>query len=241
MARLYLFAEGPTEQTFADIILKPHLSQFKVFLSNSILVANSRRKKSPSGSQKYHRGGGDRYYHQMKADIVGFLKQDQSPDAFFTTMVDLYGIPENFPKLDEAERFRSNPIQRVEFLERCFAEDVSGSLPESINASRFIPYLQLHEYEAYLFSDPSCFSQLGDAYQAQIQELQSIADAFEHPELINDGASTAPSKRILQRFPNYQKVIDGVLLVEAIGLGTIREKCPHFNAWLSCLESLGEA
>jgi len=32
MARLYLFAEGQTEQTFADTVLKPHLANIGVYL-----------------------------------------------------------------------------------------------------------------------------------------------------------------------------------------------------------------
>ena len=34
MARLYLFAEGQTEQTFADTVLKPHLANFGVYMHN---------------------------------------------------------------------------------------------------------------------------------------------------------------------------------------------------------------
>src|SRR5205085_12516159 len=52
MARLYLFAEGTTEQTFADTVLKPHLASLGVYLHRPVLIAHARKKG------KVHRGGG---------------------------------------------------------------------------------------------------------------------------------------------------------------------------------------
>ncbi|MEH2248880.1 DUF4276 family protein [Nostoc sp.] len=92
---------------------------------------------------KVHRSGG-RYYAPMKNDILRSLREDSNPNVFFTTMIDLYAIHPDFPGLAESESLRQNPIERVEFLEQCFAEDISDY--------RFIPYIQLHEYDAYLFA-----------------------------------------------------------------------------------------
>ncbi len=39
MTRLYLFAEGPTELTFADAVLKPHLARFGVYMHPPVLIA----------------------------------------------------------------------------------------------------------------------------------------------------------------------------------------------------------
>jgi Domain of unknown function (DUF4276) len=226
MVRLYLFAEGQTEQTFADNILKPHLAQHGVFMQNPVLIAHARKKG------KVHRGGG-RKYEPMKDDILRFLKQEKGSHVFFTTMIDLYAIAPEFPGLLEAEKLRQNPTQRAEFLENSFAADIDDR--------RFIPYIQLHEYEAYLFSDPICFEFLYDNCSEKIAYLQAIADR-ETPELIDDGPDTAPSKRIIAQFPAYEraKVTDGSQLAELIGLETIRSKCPHFNKWLTRLESLSE-
>lgn len=98
----------------------------------------------------------------------------------------------------------------------------------------------MHEYEAYLFCDPTCFECLYDNCSDKVATLKAIADSYETPELINDGLDTAPSKRIIAQFPAYEKakVVDGVQLAELIELETIRNRCPHFNAWLSKLESL---
>ena len=76
----------------------------------------------------------------MKNDILRFLAQEKSNDVFFTTMIDLYAIPNDFPGLEAAEKLRHSPTKRVEALEQAFAQDISDW--------RFIPYIQLHEYEA---------------------------------------------------------------------------------------------
>lgn len=225
MARLYLFAEGQTEQTFADTSIKPQLARYGMFMHNPILIAHAKKKG------QVHRGGG-RKYGPMKNDIMCFLKQEKAPDVFFTTMIDLYAIHPDFPGLDESESLRQDPIQRVEFLEKRFAEDIGDA--------RFIPYVQLHEYEAYLFSDPTCFKYLDAGRTKEIEALQAIANQYPTPELINDGPQTSPSKRIIALFPDYGKAksVFGSQLAEQIGLQVIRSKCSHFNKWLSRLESL---
>ena len=225
MMRLYLFAEGQTEQTFADTLVKPHLAQHEVFMHSPRLIAHARKKG------KVHRGGG-RNYEPMKNDILRSLKEDSNPDVFFTTMIDLCAIAPDFPGLAEAESLRQNPVQRVEFLEQRFAQDIGDY--------RFIPYIQLHEYEAYLFADPTCFKYLYTDRTKEIETLNTIANQYETPELINDGQQTAPSKRIIAQFPDYEKAKStfGSQLAELIGLQVIRSRCPHFNTWLSRLESL---
>ncbi len=227
MARLYLFAEGYTEQTFAHIVVGPHLAQYEVYMHNPVLIAHAKKKGN------VHRGGG-RKYTPMKNDILRFLKQEKESDVFFTTMIDLYAIHSDFPGLDDAEKLRSVPKKRVELLEQCFAKDIGDQ--------RFIPYIQLHEYETYLFSDPTCFKDLYENCTDQISVLKAIASRYETPELINDGPHTAPSKRIIAQFPAYEraKSVDGPQLAELIGLQIIRERCPHFNDWLSRLEALSK-
>jgi hypothetical protein len=225
MARLYLFAEGQTEETFADTVLKPHLARLGVYLTHIILVAHKKKKG------RVHRGGG-RSYLPMKNDITRFLAQDQNSNAFFTIMLDLYGIPGGFPKLDESEKLRQSPYNRVEFLKRAFATDVGDS--------RFIPYIQLHEYETYLFSDASALEYFYDHHAKQIANLKAVADNHATPELIDDGPQSAPSKRIIEQLPDYAdaKPVVGPQVAELIGLPVILGKCPHFDAWLSRLEKL---
>lgn len=226
MARLYLFAEGQTEQTFATDILRPHLVQYSVYMQSPLLIAHARKKG------KVHRGGG-RKYIPMKNDILRFLAQEKSKDIFFTTMIDLYAIHAEFPELEQAEKLRPFPQKRVEFLEQAWARDIGDE--------RFIPYIQLHEYEAYLFSDPRQFSFFYSDTEKAIQALQAIADSKTTPELINDGPESAPSKRIIAELPDYKgaKAVVGPQVAELIGLEVIRRKCPHFHTWVSTLEQLG--
>jgi hypothetical protein len=225
VARLYLFAEGPTEQTFADNVLKPHLAQHNVFLHKPVLIAHAKKKG------RIHRGGG-RQYLPMKNDILRFLSQENDRDVFFTTMIDLYAIHTEFPGLSEADTLRHLPVMRVEFLEQRFAEDIGDP--------RFVPFIQLHEFEAYLFADPTCFRSFYSHHNRKLAALTAIADQYSTPELINDGQNSAPSKRIVSELPDYEdaKSVVGPQVAELIGLATIRQKCPHFHDWLSRLEQL---
>ena len=102
---------------------------------------------------------------------------------------------------------------------------------------RFIPYVQMHEFEGLLFSDPG---QLAFALRRQdlTQELWAIRHEFPTPEHINDSSVTAPSKRIQSLIPRYRKVQAGERAVRAMTLDTIRQECPLFNAWLAKLENL---
>ena len=99
MARLYIFAEGATEQTYGDNVLKNHLATFGVYVVGPVLIAHAKRKG------RVHRGGG-RKYQPMRNDIMRFITQEKAVDTFFTTMIDLYGIHSDFPGLAEVESIR---------------------------------------------------------------------------------------------------------------------------------------
>jgi hypothetical protein len=227
MPRLYLFAEGQTEQTFATALLQPYLANSGIYLS-AILIANAEK------GGKTYRGGGRKYYFPMKRDICHFLSQEKKQDVFFTTMIDLYAISGDFPGLEETEKLRHIPDVRVRELGKAFRDDIKDS--------RFIPYIQLHEYEAYLFSDPTKFRIFYENREKEISILQAIAESEASPELIDDGPNTAPSKRIIAQFPDYEKAkpVIGPTVAELIGLNGIRAKCPHFSEWLSQLEQLSD-
>ena len=224
MVRLRLFAEGATEQTFADNVLKRHLANFGVYMEKPVLIAHARKKG------KVHRSGG-RKFIPMQNDIRRFLKQESGDNVFFTTMIDLYALHKGFPGLEEAEKLRSDPYKRVQALEKSWLDETGDK--------RFIPFIQLHEFEGYLFTDVSQFAIFFDNTKSQISRLKKIMDKVQSPELIDDGQHTAPSKRILSQFPDYSKVTVGPQMAERIGLESIRSRCPHFNAWIERLEKLG--
>jgi hypothetical protein len=93
----------------------------------------------------------------------------------------------------------------------------------------------MHEFEGMLFSDCERFAaaieraDLGEAFQA-------IRNGFATPKEINDSPITAPSKRVEQLVPGYEKPFLGTLAILEIGLSKIRAECPHFNDWISNLE-----
>jgi hypothetical protein len=229
MARLYVFVEGQTEQTFADTVLRPHLENWGVFIQGPILIAHAKKKRI------VHRGGG-RDYIATRNDIIRFLSQEKAANVFFTTMIDLHSIHSAFPGLEEGEKLRRLPEKRIEVLERAFENDIGDPL-------RFIGYIQLHEFEAGLFCEPARLASFFKLREKEIQALEAIANEYATPELIDDGQHSAPSKRIIAHIPDYASAKSrvGPMVAELIGVDTIRAKCPHFHNWLSRLENLGSS
>ena len=89
---------------------------------------------------------------------------------------------------------------------------------------RFIPHIQLYEFETILLCEPGHFALVYENSGAGIAALQAAVAAATSPELVNDGETTAPSKRIISQFPQYigQKTTVGVELAECVGIDTTR-------------------
>jgi hypothetical protein len=220
MKRVLILVEGQTEETFVRDVLAPHLLGWNVALTPKILVT----KRVKSGG---HFKGGVTSYAQVKGDVQRLLADTHAERV--TTMLDYYGLPEDFPGL--ADRPPGNCYQRVEHVERAFHADIAHR--------RFLPYLALHEFEALLFTAPArCSLAFGDSPELAVMTLEAIRVLFNSPEEINEGRTTAPSKRILQVFPGYQKTLHGPLATQELGLTSMRAACPHFNQWVSALEAL---
>ena len=218
MKRVHVLVEGQTEETFVRTILTPHLHRRGVHLT-PILVETKRRKSG--GKFK----GGVTRYERVRRDLQRLL--GDSGAARVTTMLDYYGLPEDFP--GRSEREPGDCYERVETVERALAEDLGDP--------RLLPYLSLHEFEALLFSQAQAFAEAfpaSDAWSA----LASMAKAVESPEEINDGADTHPSARIKAVLPPYQKTLHGPQIAGRIGLELIRRRCPHFDGWVRKLESV---
>ena len=220
--RLHFVVEGPTERRFVENILRPHLAD------RSIWVAARCVETGRSRGRKY--SGGVRDYTKAKRDIERWMREDQNSDARFTTMFDLYALPGDFPGYEDARQER-DPYARIRLLEDALGEDIPDR--------RFVPYLQLHEFEALLFCDPQKLEVRFDRHSAGIWRLAQVAEQS-NPELINDGNETAPSKRIIREIPEYEsdKASSGPIVAERIGLTTLRTKCQHFAEWLGKLEAL---
>lgn len=226
MTRLNLVVEGRSEQNFALHLLIPYLSRGNVF-ARARQVETSRNKRK----NIIYRGG-VLNYQQVKKDLERWMREDQNPEVYFSTLIDFYRLPSDFPGYNGIGCF-NDPYDKIKCLEQAFDQDMSHP--------RFIPYIQLHEFEALLLCDPSKFDHQYLNHDTQIKSLQEMVSGFESPELIDDGTETAPSKRIIKEIPEYayQKAVASQIIAENIGLDMMRSKCPHFNRWLEKLEALG--
>ncbi|WP_268944765.1 DUF4276 family protein [Pseudomonas sp. KNUC1026] len=102
---------------------------------------------------------------------------------------------------------------------------------------RFVPFVQMYEFESLLFSDPEAFAQGVDRPELGLG-LREVVGKFESPEHINNSPATAPSKRIEALMPGYEKPLMGTLAALQIGLDSMRAECALFDAWLAGIESL---
>lgn len=221
MIRLHAVVEGQTEETFVNQVLAPELGTQEVFID--VHCVTTGRKRVPPDR------GGIRNYQQLRNDLVFWMRQEKGRDVRFTTMVDLYRLPTDFPGYDDCKR-KTDPHTRAECME--------DNLREDIQDDRLVPYIQLHEFEALLFSDVRMFEIAFPDRPAEVQKLKSIRNDFPSPEHINDQPDQSPSKRILKVIPEYVKTVSGILIVQRIGLPVLRKECVHFGRWLDRLEQL---
>ena len=140
--------------------------------------------------------------------------------------VDFFRIPTSFPNF-ELSISKSITDAKIEVLLEGISKD--------INDTRFIPYIQKHEFEALLFSSNEGFSNWFEN-EWVIDELKTIINHYPNPEEINTGSDTAPSKRIIkileEKRQKYDKIAEGNLIAEEIGFEKIMEKCPRFKNWI---------
>lgn len=228
MSRLFIHVEGETEETFVNEMLCDHLYSKGFTQVSARIVGNARLR---------HRRGGIRGWDSVKRDIVRHLRADAA--IYSTTMVDYYALPQfgagAWPGRATAAT-RPTPL-KASTVEAVLAADLQAEMGPGFFPNRFVPFVMIHEFEGLLFSDCGAFSRaigkpgLEPAFQA-------VRDAFESPEDINDSPITAPSKRVRELIPNYEKPLMGTLAIIEIGLERIRDECPHFNEWLGRLENL---
>lgn len=207
MSKVLILVEGYTEEKFVNAILKPHFEPKGIFVIPRNL-----------------KGVGN---YRIISDEIKRLLKDSSA-VMVTTMLDLYRIPSDFPQKNTLTKTHTGS-QKVTILERAFSQDV--------NEENFLPYLQLHEFEALLFSDVSMFSKIPNIGN-KIKFFEAIIKEIENPEDINDVPNTSPANRIKQILTHYTKDIHGIIVAKSIGLEVMRAKCPHFNAWIEKIESL---
>ncbi len=219
MKKVLVYVEGQTEETFVRDVLAPHLQQRCQIVLIPVIARTKRTKVG------YTFKGGIVSYFKVKRDIQRLLGDKSAIRV--TTLIDYYGLPDDFPGKNSLPP--GPPYKRVAYLEQAFANDIQHP--------RFLPFLVLHEFEAFVLVDPNVLAQTLPQYRSNLPRfMRSIRG--KNPEEINEGQDTHPAARIRRYFPSYQKTLHGPLIVQRIGLHAIRRKCSHFDQWLSTLESL---
>jgi hypothetical protein len=215
--------EGSTEQTFVNEVLGPVLLEHKVW--------PQARRIGPAGQK-----GGWVTRHRVEGDVLLLLKKDRA--AYCTTFLDYYGLAPDFPGKPVA---KGTPTARkAEIVEKALYAEVVAKTDQALRPDRFIPYIQMHEFEGLLFSDPAKLAK--GLYRDDLAQcLVQVRKGFPTPEDINDDPQTAPSKRIQSLIPDYDKPVGGTLAAIEIGIETIRKQCPRFNEWVTKLSHLGSA
>jgi len=228
MARLLIHVEGQTEEAFVNEVLRDHLVSQGYESVGARIVGNARLRR---------RRGGIRPWPSVRKDIITHLRHDS--ECIATTMVDFYGLPKCG---DGAWPGRAGATgqatqRKASFVEKAILKNVVESMGAKFDPNRFIPFFMMHEFEGLLFSDCEAFGR-GIGQPKLEPRFRQVRDAFGTPEDINDSPITAPSKRVEEIVPGYEKPLFGTLAVLEIGLHRIRAECPHFAGWLDKLESL---
>lgn len=225
---LNVLCEGQTEDRFAQNVLNPYLKEFGIVVKSQLLVTN--RKKNI--------WGGMISYERAKTDLSIWIKQHSTKTYethFFTTMFDLYALPDDFPGFAAANR-KTNCYDTVRLLEEQFGSN--------INSDRFIPYIQLHEFEALVFCGLEHLLVDYPDMTREIASLKEVLPRYENnPEKINNSPVTAPSKRIIKAFElkhHYDKPKSGEFVTSKVGISGLKEQCLHFKEWIEKLEIISE-
>lgn len=221
MKRVLISVEGQTEETFVRQVLTPYFHNKQIDIRPT-LVVTKKIKDGPNFK------GGITTYEKVRNDILRLFSGN--PDLV-TTFYDFYGLPDNFP--GKSSLPSGDCYTRVKFIEDAFAQN--------INNHRFLPYLQLHEFEAFAFIDIEItakqFTNPTTPKGAMLSSLKAITNQFQSPEEINENPQNCPSRRIKSLYSAYDKVNDGASITKNLTIDAIRSTCAHFNEWCLALET----
>lgn len=224
MSKVVAIVEGQTEQTFVRDVLAPYLGRKSIFI-RAILGGKTGKR------------GGVQAWEAARSDIVRVLKSGST----CTMMFDYYGMPESWPGRIQSNRMAWD--QRAAYVESKLIKDIRDVMGADFKQALFIPYVQLHEFEALAFADVQILARvtapLGNMPERYLlDQFQNVLDQAGHPEAINDSYETCPSRRITSQVKAYKKRLHGPIITKRIGLNTLRNQCTHFASWLNKLENI---
>ncbi|EKG41712.1 DUF4276 family protein [Pseudomonas syringae] len=220
MIRVHVICEGQTEEMFINEVLAQAFQNLDIYLIPALI------------GKPGHKGGNFRF-ERLLSDVEKRLLGDRQ--AYCTTFFDFYGLPEEFPGKANASG-KSTVDEKADCLLEAMTERLTNKLGDEA-MRRFIPYVQMYEFEGLLFSCPTRLA-VGINQPALEDRFLHIRNEFETPEAINNSPMTAPSKRLQKLYDGYEKPLHGSLAAIEIGLPIIRQQCTRFDAWLRQIEAL---
>ena len=226
MSNIYVVVEGQTEQTFVRDVLSHYIGEKNIHLHPCLI------------GKPGHKGGNVSFKRALN-DIHSFLKQRN--DTYITTMFDYFGIDSNWPGKEKIREQMEQgkavtAAEKAQIIEEETYKIICEKFAEYNAEKRFIPYVEMHEFEALLFSDPNVLS---SKIGISLPKIDSILEEHgNNPEEINDTPDKSPSKRLKNLKTGYRKVAMGKIISEAIGIQKIRKQCYNFDSWVTKLEKL---
>lgn len=224
---IYILCEGQTEQGFVEEVLKPYLIATGITSVKSILINTNKKKNTAGGMCSF-----SQVQNHLEILFKSYIDNDYERFVF-TTIIDYYALPGSFPDYQNSLSIKDK-YERIEFLEDSF----SSHIPES----RFIPYIQLHEFEALVFCGLNYLQNKYPGCESKLKGLAQVLNEVGNPELINNNPNTAPSKRIINAIEkggkksyHYNKPMTGKYVTEKVGIENLRKECKHFNEWIENL------
>jgi hypothetical protein len=131
--RLFIVVEGQTEQSFVNEVLGKQYFYNKYIFPEPILIRTSSRGR-----------GGFVNYDHLRNTIRHVLNESGNNDFIVTTFIDFFRIPANMPKYEDC-MLNSSKDLKIKCLEKALEDDIKDS--------RFLPYIQKHEFESLLFAN----------------------------------------------------------------------------------------
>jgi hypothetical protein len=224
MREVIVLCEGKSEQLFCRTVVTPHLHEQGVDVRPRL-----------GGKPGRTRHGGIAHWPVFKGELIKLAKE--RADRHVSVLVDYYGMPLNWPGRREAS---SKPVsERGSHVE----EQLRADWPDEF-ADRFIPCVQLHEFESLLFVDPEVTA-LSIAFATGVERPRVVGELARikrecggDVERIDDAPETTPSHLLRELIPGYIKVAWGVPAAGEIGIEALRNGCAWLNRWLRALEAL---
>lgn len=222
---VHVLCEGPTEERFVSKILKQYFLPYNIVVRPQLLYTS--RKKDAKG--------GMINYQKVKNDLSILIKQNVDKEYekhYFTTMFDLYALPNEFPGYNP----KLNDVYK-------WVDQIECAIKDDIKCRKLIPYIQLHEFETLVLCNVDMlvkqYPQAGKSLKEMDAEWRK--EFKEKVELVNTNISKAPSKRIITALKGkykYNKVKSGTEVTEDIGIEELRTRCSHFDSWIQRLIDL---